>query len=193
MTTSEIEILLEKFYEGDTSLREEKFLRDFFSGQEVPAHLEHHRAFFSYFKNARQQELTDKEFEQRLTARLLNEPKRENVIRMFPARKRLLFLTSMAASVLLLIGLYFTFQNEVFKPSLKTAENASAELALAEASEALMIISDNLNYGLNQVSHLDKVDHALKSLECFNKFYQCETMIIHPDVLLKPSNKTKLP
>ncbi|QDK80402.1 HEAT repeat domain-containing protein [Spirosoma sp. KCTC 42546] len=49
----DIEKLLEKYYEGETSLQEEKQLRQFFQQEAVPAHLQSHAAQFSYFANAR--------------------------------------------------------------------------------------------------------------------------------------------
>lgn len=49
----DIEKLLEKYYEGETSLQEEKQLRQFFQQETIPAHLQSHAAQFGYFANAR--------------------------------------------------------------------------------------------------------------------------------------------
>lgn len=49
----DIEKLLEKYYEGETSLQEEKQLRQFFQQENIPAHLQSHAAQFGYFANAR--------------------------------------------------------------------------------------------------------------------------------------------
>jgi hypothetical protein len=51
----DIEILLEKYYEGETSLEEEKILKQFFQAGNVPAHLQSHAAQFGYFVEARNQ------------------------------------------------------------------------------------------------------------------------------------------
>lgn len=51
----DIETLLEKYYEGETSLAEEKQLRNFFQQEAIPAHLQHHAEQFRYFANARNQ------------------------------------------------------------------------------------------------------------------------------------------
>jgi hypothetical protein len=49
----DIEKLLEKYYEGETSLEEERELKEFFQGNEIPVHLQSHAAQFTYFKEAR--------------------------------------------------------------------------------------------------------------------------------------------
>lgn len=48
----EIEKLLEKYYEGETTLQEEKYIKEFFSKAEVPTHLQHHIAEFAYYRKA---------------------------------------------------------------------------------------------------------------------------------------------
>lgn len=52
----EIEKLLEKYYEGETTLQEEKYIKDFFSKSDVPAHLQHHVAEFGYYKKAAEEQ-----------------------------------------------------------------------------------------------------------------------------------------
>ncbi|HEY1054900.1 MAG TPA: HEAT repeat domain-containing protein, partial [Emticicia sp.] len=48
----EIEKLLEKYYEGETTLQEEKHIKEFFSKAEVPTQLQHHIAEFAYYRLA---------------------------------------------------------------------------------------------------------------------------------------------
>lgn len=52
----DIEVLLAKYYEGDTTLDEEKQLREFFQGDTVPAHLHSHAGQFRYFEKARREQ-----------------------------------------------------------------------------------------------------------------------------------------
>ena len=51
----EIEKLLEKYYEGETTLQEEKYIKEFFSKGDVPQHLQHHVAEFAHYKQAAQE------------------------------------------------------------------------------------------------------------------------------------------
>tara|TARA_R100001143_G_C3360727_1_gene135368 strand:+ start:13305 stop:14114 length:810 start_codon:yes stop_codon:yes gene_type:complete len=48
MNTEKIEQLLEKYFEGETTLNEEKELREFFQQDEIPAHLKSYIDQFSY-------------------------------------------------------------------------------------------------------------------------------------------------
>ena len=49
----DIEELLRKYYEGETTVEEEKQLRAFFQNRDIPAHLESHAAQFRYFAEER--------------------------------------------------------------------------------------------------------------------------------------------
>lgn len=52
----DIEKLLEKYYDGETSLEEERALKQFFQSGDVPEHLQSHRAQFGYFAQARKEQ-----------------------------------------------------------------------------------------------------------------------------------------
>ena len=45
-----IEQLLERYWQGETTLQEENILRSFFSQQDIPEHLQKYKAFFTYEK-----------------------------------------------------------------------------------------------------------------------------------------------
>lgn len=49
----DIDKLLERYYEGETSLDEEKQLRQFFQQETIPPHLQQHAGQFRYFVDAR--------------------------------------------------------------------------------------------------------------------------------------------
>lgn len=51
-----IEKLLDKYYEGETSLEEERELRDFFQQDNIPHHLQLHAEQFRYFTKSRKQQ-----------------------------------------------------------------------------------------------------------------------------------------
>ncbi|WP_128545185.1 HEAT repeat domain-containing protein [Larkinella soli] len=51
----DIEKLLERYYEGETTLEEEKLLREFFRSEAVPAHLKDHAAPFQHYTDFRQE------------------------------------------------------------------------------------------------------------------------------------------
>lgn len=53
-----IEGLIEKFFEGKTSNKEEKVLWSYFSGEHIPDHLMQHKAFFLYYSHGFMTEVT---------------------------------------------------------------------------------------------------------------------------------------
>jgi hypothetical protein len=185
MTTSAIEALLEKYYEGHTSLGEEKTLREFFTSDKVPDHLRIHMPMFIYFNEEQQSGLDDREFEKKFMDRIMAEQDDVPVVRMHPQRGRFIYAAGIAASIMLLIGLFFTFRNDVVKTPSGQPMNAEMEIAFTNATEALLMVSGNLNNGLNQTARLEIIDKAMQNVTRFSKFYQYETSIINPDLVIQ--------
>jgi len=61
MKTEKIKELLERYYEGDTTLEEEQLLREFFAGDEIPEQFKSHAVQFTYFDKVHdeKQSITD--------------------------------------------------------------------------------------------------------------------------------------
>jgi len=55
MVLNNIEQLLEKYDNGETSLNEEQQLRDYFAQEEVAPHLESYKVMFQYFNTTKQE------------------------------------------------------------------------------------------------------------------------------------------
>lgn len=64
-----IEQLLERYWDCETSVEEERILRDFFAQAEVPAHLAAYKSLFDYQRAEAQVSLSE-DFEARLLARV---------------------------------------------------------------------------------------------------------------------------
>jgi len=90
----DIERLLQKYYEGETTLQEEKDLRKFFAQEDVPPHLQHHIAEFGYYTKAKS-EAPSAQFNNQITKKMAAKGR----IIQFTAFSR-----KMAASVALLLG-----------------------------------------------------------------------------------------
>ena len=60
MELKNIEILLEKYFEGETSISEENELRKYFSSTEILPHLKQYKPMFDYLSVAAAQKLEDK-------------------------------------------------------------------------------------------------------------------------------------
>jgi hypothetical protein len=125
MELTNIEKLIEKYENAETSLKEEAVLKTYFSQDKVAPHLEEYKAMFIYFK----------------------ESKEERFTKTIPLRKKTsnTWWLSIAASVALIFSVYF-----VNRPSgLSASEQKEAEMALLETQKAFQLISENLNKGEN--------------------------------------------
>lgn len=95
-----IEVLLERFFEGQTSAAEEEQLYRFFAEEEVPASLLRYKSLFAYFETGIKEELA----EQAVSVRHMQ-------------RSKWLLWTGIAAAVLLLILLSpFVHSQKSFDP-----------------------------------------------------------------------------
>jgi hypothetical protein len=191
MNTSEIEVLLEKFYDGNTSLQEEKILREFFMAQDVPEHLRIHQPLFAFYETEGKNEVAGNEFDHKLFSEFDGKQDKPLIVPFNPVRRGFMYVSAIAASLLILSGLLFLFQGDLFRQTLSQKSSLETEIAYADASRALLMVSGNLNHGLKQAENLQLVEKAFQNMELFNKFYQYQPIIINPDEMSNRSTKTK--
>jgi hypothetical protein len=118
-----IEKLIEKYENAETSLQEEQLLKEYFQQESVPAHLLEYKAMFNYF---------DESSEEHYTKPIQLKPRRSNW-------KWL----SIAATVALLVSIY-----TINSPgTISESERQEAQLAFQETQKAFQLISQNLNKG----------------------------------------------
>jgi hypothetical protein len=100
----EIEKLIERFFDGQTSAGEEQRLYAFFSNDNIPEHLLPYRPVFSYFETGIKEEPKHREFVPKTI-----QSSRKKMIRIW---------TSVAASLLILIsfGIHYFIQNKEYNP-----------------------------------------------------------------------------
>jgi len=193
MNIKGIEVLLEKFYEGGTTIEEERQLRDFFTGEAVPPHLAVHADLFRYYEEAGKEELPDPEFERHFLNAIDEPPS----ISVYTKRRQFFFLSGIAAAMLLLAGMVYTFRNDVFLRSSKNPTNK--EIAYQQAKNALAMLSANFNTGLDQVQKLRNFQRGLNEVQKlqafqkgidemnkFSKFYQYQQIVINPGDQQRP-------
>jgi len=133
MESGRIERLIEKYLEAETSLEEEKVLREYFSQSDVPVHLEQYKELFNYF--------TMSSFES------LEKPIS------LPRKTYNLNWLSIAAIAILFVGIFSIYQKDL-------NEKEQARLAYVETQKALDLISFNLNKGSVAMSQLQTFEQA---------------------------------
>lgn len=177
MNIKEIEKLLEKYEEGETTLREEQYLKEFFSGTDIPENLQPYRTVFSYYSRTKKEHISDPEFERKSDRRLT-----ETQVTRINFKKQLTYIFSLAASIIIVIGLFFTFRQDTMEKNLPQPVTSDQAYAMAEVEDALLSVSVNLNIGLDQLQRFETIGDALQSIQKFSKFYQYQSMIINQDL-----------
>jgi hypothetical protein len=187
MNIKEIERLLEKYYEGETTLEEEKVLKTFFSSGDVPLELSVHRSQFLYFAVASEEEIS----EWKLGEEMFAEKREISVVSLHSSRNRSIYISGIAATVLLLIGLVFTFNEDVINNPKGEVSSANPELVFTQTRDILALVSVNLNKGMDKVQYLGKLDQAMQKMQMLSKYYQYQSIIINQDQFEDRSAKTK--
>jgi hypothetical protein len=187
MNIKEIEELLEKYYDGETTLEEEKVLKNFFVSGDVPLDLSVHKSQFLYFAEASREEISDRELEKKVFAEKVGIP----VVPLHSSRKRFYYISGIAATVLLLIGLVFTFNEDVVNKPKGKVSTTDPEVVFTQTRDILAVVSVNLNKGMDKVQYLGKLDQAMQKMQMLSKYYKYQTIIINPDQFEKRSEKNK--
>lgn len=159
MVLDNIEKLLEKYDNGETSLKEEQQLKDYFSQETVAPHLEMYKPMFNYF--------------------LVN--KQEQFTKDVPLKTRRKFnykWISVAAVAVLMIGVYFSKEpivNSYNEYAYGTYDKP--EEALEEVSKQLAMISNHFNKGTQTVGYLTEVDKGTATLGYLNEIENSKSII----------------
>lgn len=141
MEFDKIEALLEKYEDGNTSLAEEKLLREYFTSRDIPAHLEEYRLIFNYV--ARE-----------------NSSSYPGEIKVKSHTRKYAF-TGIAASIVLAAGLFIGLekgQENLNQQDLGTIEDPQE--AYEKAKESLQLISEALNSGKEDLAYIEEFDKA---------------------------------
>jgi hypothetical protein len=134
MELKNIEILLEKYFNGETNISEENELRDYFSSADVLPHLKQYQRMFGYFSVAGAQKMKD------------IKPKKSKTSQVW--------WLSIAASVAVSIGVvsYVNYNDKAVNTDLGTYDNP--EVALVETQKALAMLSNHVNTGIESVIYI---------------------------------------
>ena len=138
MELVKIEDLLEKYFQGETSIAEENELRNYFSSSNVAQHLEQYKPIFGYFSLAK---------EHQFTPEIPLQSKKRNVAWI-----------SIAASVVVLLGIgtYAYYSADVVNKSQDLGTYDDPEEAFRATQKALSLLSDNVNVGIESVLYIQE-------------------------------------
>lgn len=145
MELNKIENILEKYFQGETSIAEENQLKEYFSSSNVAQHLEQYKPMFGYFSQVKEQKSTQEI------------PLKSN--------KRNVAWLSIAASVVVLlsVGTYFYVSEKNTPPVVAQSELGTyddPEEALAATQKALALLSNNVNVGIESVHYINEYEQS---------------------------------
>ncbi|QNM86408.1 hypothetical protein H9W90_04595 [Polaribacter pectinis] len=138
MELANIEKLVEKYLNAETSLQEETTLKNYFKEGNVAQHLQEYSYMFNYFEAAKDETFTK-------TIQL--EPKK--------SKKRNFKWLSVAASIMLLFSVFIG--NEQYKKH-------QAEKKFEQVSNALKLLSTNLQKGEQAVATLYTYENTVNKI-----------------------------
>ena len=145
MEFNKIEDILEKYFQGETSIAEENQLKEYFASSNVAQHLEQYKPMFGYFSQVKEQKSTQEI------------PLKTN--------KRNVAWLSIAASVVVLlsVGTYFYVSEKTTPPVVAQSELGTyddPEEALAATQKALALLSNNVNVGIGSVQYIKEYEQS---------------------------------
>ena len=142
MELDKIEIILEKYFDGETSIAEEKELKDYFTSSNVAQHLEQYQPLFGYFSQAKQEQY-------------------KAVVPLKTEKRIIASWISIAAAVVVLLGVgTFTYMNYNVKKSQDYGTYDDPEVAFRETQKALALISEHVNTGIESVGYINEYEQS---------------------------------
>lgn len=144
-TYESIRFLLNKYWNCETSLEEEKQLKNFFSSNDIPEDLQKYAPLFKDYKENQLSIRLDNDFVKRLEAAIHQKEKEKQYITISIFAPVLKIAASILITITLGIGIYF-LANESKKPYFAETYN-DPKAALKDATYALEKISEALQRG----------------------------------------------
>jgi len=173
MDLNRIEQLLEKYWECETTLEEEKELKTFFKGSDVPEHLKSYVPMFQYYTEEKRSGQLNDVFDKDLVAKIkgLNQGNGQSQSRVV---KLFYDMGKVAAVILVVITAGYFVKQEYMekkdsgKPYLSdTFEDP--QKAFEETKKALKMISTNFNKGRKEVRKLGTFHDAQQKARDIDK------------------------
>ncbi len=150
MEKHELKILLDKYYNAETTLEEEAFLRKFFSENECSDEFIADKAIFNYCRHLGEIPLPEKGFEERISSAL----DEKNSYGYSTRRKRLIAFSGIAAGLVIMAGTYFLINSK----RAPADTFSDSRLASAAAMEVLFMVSERINQGTLALEPVRKIN-----------------------------------
>lgn len=157
MELNNINVLIDKYFEGNTTLAEEQKLKAYFaSGNIAEAHKPHQHLFFSI--NLLKNDTFSKPIKYK---------KETNIKRFWKWSVAAIVLVCISAS-----GFYINQQNKL------TKAQQEALLAYENARKTMYLLSENINKGQQKLNYLQHFEDGVTQLQIINQFNDTKNKIL---------------
>ncbi len=148
---NDIHKILDLYWSGESSLEQEKILRDYFQRDDIDPSLAPYRGLFNFFSEEKKNEIKLED----LKLPFEEESHGATVRRLRPFQRWI----GVAASIILLIGFFWVFQT---KSHSYNDTYQDPELAWEQTKEALYFLSNKMDKGaeesVEQIKQLERLD-----------------------------------
>lgn len=159
MNLHEIEKLLDKYFEGETTLSEEKRLREFFTTGSVPEQWSNLVRYFKYLEQEKGHHIMDPAFDDRIMAKV-----KESKFAVITDIRRpwIYWIAGIAASILILLAIFVKF--DPFSRSIEDTYK-DPQVAYMEARKILLFVSEKFNQGTRNLKPVNAMQTGLTVLK----------------------------
>jgi hypothetical protein len=160
MDSNGVKGLLEKYWSCETSLEEEKILRDYFRG-EVPENMTETAELFRYFEQQQKVTLSGKDFDAQVKKKIREHRPEGKSVKMYFNYARI------AAGVLVMMAAGYFVRLEVRKAYPPEVEDTFSDprVALEETKKALMMISNSFNKAHQEAAKIEMFNEAEEKIK----------------------------
>jgi hypothetical protein len=173
MDSKQIEQLLEKYWNTETSLEEEQQLRDFFTGANIPGQFKETAELFRYFDHQKKVQLTEPSFDSNVTRKINATRPAAKTVTMYYNYARI------AAGVAVVIAATYFVWQEVRKsyPAEVTDTYSDPKLAFEETKRALMMLSKGFGKARHETEKIRIFNEAEQKIQSKHTTKEKETSI----------------
>ncbi|MCH4822917.1 hypothetical protein ML462_06995 [Gramella lutea] len=140
MELGKIERLLDRYDEGETSIAEEKLLREYFLSEDVPEHLRSYQLMFRFSASQAEEKLE-------------NKPK-------VVSKRNWYSWTSIAAILIVALGIFFYNDSSRMLNDNGLGTISDEELALQKTKETLHMVAQIMNEGKSDLVYLKEFNNT---------------------------------
>jgi hypothetical protein len=160
MDFNNMEELLKKYWNCETTLEEEKQLREFFGGNNIPDQWKDTAALFQYFEVSKKKSLNDMAFEGQVMGKV-NSPKQGKLVKLAYNAMRI------AAGLAVVIAATWFIRKEVRETTPQAVVDTydDPKMAFEETKKALLMISKSFGTAEEQTRKIKMFNEAQEEIQ----------------------------